>query len=66
MDMVDAAALAEAHQELPPGETIVDISALQRRGLEELVQKVMLLLEETRQSVESNVLDNDPANLPDN
>ena len=65
MDMVDSDSLAAARRELPSDETIVDISALQRRGLDKLVQEVVLLLDEFRHTAARSSSTNNPANLSD-
>ena len=56
IDLIDAETLAQSRQELPANERVVEISALQRRGLDQIVHSVVQLLDETS---------HDPANLPD-
>jgi GTP-binding protein len=62
VDLVDAQALAASRQELPATEAVLEISALQRRGLDTLVHAVVHLLDSV---ASGDGLDHDPANLPD-
>lgn len=62
-DLVPVEVVREARQGLPRDEDIVEVSGLQRRGLQRLVQKVVACLDATQRP--ETLSDNDPENLLD-
>ena len=76
IDLIDGQTLAENRQELPADERIIEISALQRRGLDQVVHAVAQLLESAAKHDDGGDVSrhsgswedktfHDPANLPD-